>query len=147
MKTASNTNITAGKVAAITDDGKTISQHFGRAMYYEVLTLENGSVTERERREKPAHQHHQHHQDPGVVQLHAESGPAAPGAEVVDTHGAMVAPIRDCEVLISRGMGLGAYESLRGAGLQPIITDVRDIDEAVRQLLSGELADHPERLH
>jgi predicted Fe-Mo cluster-binding NifX family protein len=27
------------KIAAITDDGKTISQHFGRAAYYMVLLL------------------------------------------------------------------------------------------------------------
>ncbi|MGE5602202.1 MAG: NifB/NifX family molybdenum-iron cluster-binding protein [Nitrososphaerales archaeon] len=51
----------------------------------------------------------------------------------------MLAPISDCQVLISRGMGYEACDSLRGAGIQAIITDVRDIDEAVRQYLRGEL--------
>ena len=39
-------------IAIATDDGITISQHFGRAMYYEVLSIENGKVVKRERREK-----------------------------------------------------------------------------------------------
>jgi predicted Fe-Mo cluster-binding NifX family protein len=34
------------KIAAITDDGKTISQHFGRAPYYLVVTVENGQIVD-----------------------------------------------------------------------------------------------------
>jgi predicted Fe-Mo cluster-binding NifX family protein len=30
------------KIALITDDGQTISQHFGRAPYYLVVTIEEG---------------------------------------------------------------------------------------------------------
>lgn len=45
------------KIAAITDDGKTISQHFGRAQYYPVATIENGQIVDRELREKPGHAH------------------------------------------------------------------------------------------
>ena len=33
------------KIAAITDDGTTISQHFGRAPYYVVVTVEAGAGT------------------------------------------------------------------------------------------------------
>ncbi len=136
------------KIALVTDDGKTVSQHFGRAAYYEVLTVENGSVTGRERRDKPAHgHHHQHPHEQGAVHLHESGGSAVAGIEAGNTHGAMLAPITDCQVLISRGMGYGAYDSLRAAGIQPIITDVRDIDEAIAHHLRGELADHPERLH
>ena len=40
------------KIAAITDDGQTISQHFGRAAYYAVLTIEDGKIIAREQREK-----------------------------------------------------------------------------------------------
>ncbi len=40
------------KIAAITDDGKTISQHFGRASHFMVITLEEGQIIERELREK-----------------------------------------------------------------------------------------------
>ena len=33
------------KIAAITDDGQTISMHFGRAQYYLICTVENGEIT------------------------------------------------------------------------------------------------------
>ena len=59
----------------------------------------------------------------------------------------MLETIRDCEVLIARGMGAGAYESMRQAGIRPFVTDVEDIDEAVHTYLDGRLVDHPERLH
>ncbi|MCK7517641.1 MAG: hypothetical protein MZV64_07950 [Ignavibacteriales bacterium] len=53
-------------IAAVTDDGTTISQHFGRAKFYEVLFVENGKVVKRERREKLGHnnfaqEEHHHH--------------------------------------------------------------------------------------
>ena len=45
------------KIAVVTDDGETISQHFGRAQHYVVLTIENGQVTGREMRDKFGHRH------------------------------------------------------------------------------------------
>ncbi len=45
------------KIAVITENGKTISQHFGRAPYYLVFTIEDGKITNREMREKMGHQH------------------------------------------------------------------------------------------
>jgi predicted Fe-Mo cluster-binding NifX family protein len=43
------------KIALITDDGKSISQHFGRAPYYLVVTLEDGKEVNRELRPKQGH--------------------------------------------------------------------------------------------
>ena len=43
------------KIAVITDDGATISRHFGRAPYYAVFTVEDGAVVEREMRDKAGH--------------------------------------------------------------------------------------------
>jgi len=39
------------------------------------------------------------------------------------------------------------YESLRQAGIRPIITDFPLIDEAVQACIEGRLVDHTERLH
>lgn len=39
------------KIGLISEDGVTISQHFGRAPYYLVLTVENGSIVSKEKRE------------------------------------------------------------------------------------------------
>jgi predicted Fe-Mo cluster-binding NifX family protein len=43
------------RIAAITDDGKTISQHFGRAAHYMVVTIENGKIVDRQLRDKLNH--------------------------------------------------------------------------------------------
>jgi predicted Fe-Mo cluster-binding NifX family protein len=43
------------KIAAVTDDGETISQHFGRARYYKVYVVDDGTITGREMRDKAGH--------------------------------------------------------------------------------------------
>ena len=42
------------KIAIVTDDGQSISAHFGRARAYAVLTVRDGAVVERELRPKSA---------------------------------------------------------------------------------------------
>ena len=43
------------KIATVTDDGKTISPHFGRATKYAVLTIEDDRIIARELRDKAGH--------------------------------------------------------------------------------------------
>ena len=43
------------KIAAVSDDGITISQHFGRAAYYVVVTVQNNQIVAREKRDKLGH--------------------------------------------------------------------------------------------
>jgi predicted Fe-Mo cluster-binding NifX family protein len=59
----------------------------------------------------------------------------------------MASAIEDCEALLSRGMGAGAYHSLRSLNIQPKITDIADIETAVLAYADGTLVDHVERLH
>ena len=59
----------------------------------------------------------------------------------------MIDPISDCQALITRGMGMGANLSLKEHGIQPIITDIHDIQAALDAYLAGTLIDHPEKLH
>ncbi len=129
------------KIAAVTEDGVTISQHFGRAPYYVVLTIEDGQVVGREQREKVAHGRG------AEGHVHVEGQVHGFDAASQDTHGRMAAPIADCQVLLARGMGSGAYASLQQAGIRPVVTDVADIDAAVHAYLAGGLMDHVEKLH
>jgi predicted Fe-Mo cluster-binding NifX family protein len=59
----------------------------------------------------------------------------------------MAAAISDCEVMIVGGMGRPAYASLKARGIEPIITSLRDIDEAVQAYIDGTLDNLMERLH
>lgn len=128
------------KVACVTDDGRTISQHFGRAAYYAVLTVEDGDVVERELRDKVGHQHFAS-QDQDSSQHHGLD------AASHNKHVSMAKVISDCEALLCRGMGYGAYASMQQLEIKPVVTDVEDIEEAVQAYVEGRLQDHPEKLH
>jgi predicted Fe-Mo cluster-binding NifX family protein len=130
------------KIATVTDDGKTVSQHFGRANYYAVLTIENGQIVQREMREKFSHKHfasETHDHEPG--QRHGFD------SESHSRHAQMSQTIVDCEALICRGMGAGAYESMQERGIRPIVTDIEAIDDAAMAYAGGVLVDHIEKLH
>jgi predicted Fe-Mo cluster-binding NifX family protein len=134
------------KIAVITDDEQTISQHFGRAPYYLVATIENGQIVKRERRDKLGHAHFSN--EPHAEEAH-EADPRGHGFDPAaqNRHTRMAEAIADCEVLLCRGMGAGAYESMKQAGIRPIVTDIPDIGEAVQSYLAGNLVDRVERLH
>jgi len=131
------------KIAAITDDGKTISQHFGRAAYYLVSTVENGQIVIQELRDKLGHTHF-------MNEPHAEESPGQPHGMDSASHNKhlqMSEAITDCEALLCRGMGMGAYESMRQRGIRPVVTDIISIDEAVMAYVQGNIVDQVERLH
>lgn len=133
------------KIAFITDDGTSISQHFGRASHYLVVAIENGKEISREMRNKLGHAHfaqdahsheHEHH-----GQGHGHD------AESHNKHVRMAEAIADCETLVCRGMGAGAYQSMQVQGIRPVVTDIASIDAALNAYLGGNLNDHPEKLH
>lgn len=135
------------KIAFVTDDGKTISQHFGRARFYEILSVENGKVIAREQRDKIGHA-----QFAGNGQSHEEHGQNHDerhgyDADAQDRHSRMAQAIMDCQYLVVGGMGAGAYESMQHEGIKPIVTDLSSIDEAVQAHIAGTLKDYTEYLH
>jgi predicted Fe-Mo cluster-binding NifX family protein len=133
------------KIAVITDDGTSISQHFGWAPYYIVFSVENGKIMSKEKREKAGHHnlgggHHEGHQAAGEKQT------VDPVAD--SRHGSMMQNISDCQILIAGGMGYPAYMSLKSRNIDVIITDVADIDQAVKLYLENQLVNlREERLH
>ena len=130
------------KIAAVSDDGVTISQHFGRAPFYVVVTVEEGKVVNKETREKAGHHTFAaHHADVKPGERHGYDA----GAQV--RHANMVSTISDCQIVLVGGMGWGAYESMKSNNIEPIATDVRDIDDAVQRYIDGKLENLMERLH
>jgi len=130
------------KIAAVTNDGLTISQHFGRATHYAVLTVEDSKIIKREMRDKLGHSHFA-----GQEQRHEQGQRHGFGPEAQDRHTRMIHAIEDCQVLLARGMGWGARKSLEQAGIKAILTDVADIEAAVKAYVAGEIVDHTELLH
>ncbi|MFC1949079.1 NifB/NifX family molybdenum-iron cluster-binding protein [Chloroflexota bacterium] len=130
------------KIAVITDDEITVSQHFGRAPLYLVVTAEDGRVTGKETRDKAGHHTFAaHHTELAPGEKHGYDS----GAQT--RHASMAEAIADCQVLISGGMGWGAYESMKSYDIEPVVTDISNIDEAVELYLAGNLPNLMDRLH
>jgi len=133
------------KIAAVSEDGVTISQHFGRAPFYVVLTIEDGKIISRETRDKMSHAQFagEPHEEP-----HGEDprGHGFAPAEQ-DRHFRMAEAIRDCQFLLARGMGAGAYYSMEQVGIRPILTDIVSIDKGALEAAQGIIVDQKEKLH
>lgn len=127
------------KIAFVTNDGETISQHFGRSRYFKIYTIEDKKVTNTEMRERgtghfaqqPQPVHDEPHTDP--------MGRHGFGAAASSRHSMMAAEISDCDMLVAGGMGAGAYESFKAAGLDVVLTDKMIIEEAVQAQIDGDL--------
>ncbi len=122
------------KIAFVADDAHTISSHFGRAPQVVVVTVEDGREVAREVRSKEAHgqgheQDHDHSHDHGHHQR---------------DHSSKFEPMRDCNVLVVRGMGGPAFDHARSMGLEVYMTAEKNIDAALAAYLTGKL-DHDER--
>lgn len=130
------------KIAIATDDGRTVSSHFGRASRYAVLAVEGGAVVSREMRSKFS-------PHGSGVETHAEigTGPHGVGPASDARHDQMAATIADCAAIICGGMGRGAYDRMTANGIRPIVTDLQDVDEAAIECAAGRIVDHAERLH
>jgi predicted Fe-Mo cluster-binding NifX family protein len=98
------------KIAAVTDDNETISQHFGRAKKYSVLTIDERRIIARKLREKANHQdfqregldgQHQQQDDPRDRGFSRHSG---------EKHKLMFATINNCQIVLARGMGQGSIQ-------------------------------------
>ena len=129
------------KIAVVTDDGTTISQHFGRAMFYVVSTVEGEKVVSKEKRAKAGHRTF------AAQEQHPPGERHGFDAASQDKHRSMADTIADCQVLLAGGMGMGAYESLKSYNIQSIVTDVENIDKAVQLYVDGKLPNLMERLH
>ena len=123
------------KIAFVTDDGKTINSHFGRANSYLVVEIESGKEVNRELREKLGHQHFSHSED--HHDQHASSHGFDPASQ--SRHASMLEAINDCELVICGGMGQGAYTSITAAGKKIIMVNDMDINQALEAYIKGEL--------
>ena len=131
------------KIAVISDDGVTISQHFGRAEMYVVLTIKDGQVVAEEKRPKLGHRAFAG----GPHEELDAQGRHGFGAGAQSRHEQMATAISDCQALIAGGMGWGARESLQQLGIEVVITDVEDGREAALRHAGGNLPNLVDRLH
>jgi predicted Fe-Mo cluster-binding NifX family protein len=114
------------KVAIAADaaeESTRVSEHFGRARYFLIYEVVGDSVSFVEARANPKAQGHGHF------------------------HEAILPVLEDVEVVISAGMGRGAYSHLIAEDKKVVITSAIPAREAVEKFARGELKHEPERIH
>jgi len=130
------------KIAIVSEDGQTISKHFGRAENYVVVSLDKDNIVERKSLPKQGLCH-----SPGRHQGRLDPRGRGFGRNAEHSHELMFENIRDCDVVLSRGMGRGAYLGLQSLGIRPILTDIADIETAVQAVMDDTIIDHVDQLH
>jgi hypothetical protein len=135
------------KIAIATDDGRTISPHFGEAKKYIVITIEDGFIILWETLAKANHQDSKRDGLDGQHRRRDDICGEGFGRQSVDNHKLIFETINDCQVVLARGMRRGVYIGLRQMDVQPILTDIREIYLAVQAVIDGSIKDHPERMH
>jgi predicted Fe-Mo cluster-binding NifX family protein len=114
------------KIAIASDDKKTISHHFGKASGFVIFDIQDGKVITQEYKEN-------------IGKNNGECGSC--------NHSAMINNIKDCEAVISYGMGQRIYDDLIKNKIKPIVTEVENVDEALNQFLKKNLKNATEKLH
>ncbi len=117
------------RVALPTNDGVSISPHFGRSAGFLVFEIEDGRIMSRELRENAM----QHSHGAGEGAQHA-------GEHQSHGHAGLIAPLAGCDVVLCAGMGWRAAEALKAAG----IADIRFVapgpaEDTVAAFLAGKL--------
>jgi predicted Fe-Mo cluster-binding NifX family protein len=117
------------KLAVPTQDGTSISGHFGRSKSFLVFEVEDHKIVGRSMRENTftAHakgecQGPEHHEQP-------------------HGHSEIVEALRDCEAVLCYGMGWRAAEALKEGGIQVfVLQEEVSPEEAVKRFVAGSLS-------
>lgn len=114
------------KVAVASDDGKHISHHFGRALGFEVFEIKDNKIINRKYRAN-------------IGKSSGECGSC--------NHSLMIQNIKDCDIVISYGMGQGIYRDLAENDIKPVITEEITVNDAINKFIKNELNNRLDKLH
>jgi predicted Fe-Mo cluster-binding NifX family protein len=117
------------KIAVSSDDGKTISSHFGRSRGFAIYDLEDDRLSSVEFRTHSFGRHAHGGSGAGHAQRHH--------------HGPLLARLDDCDVIIAHGMGHRIYDDLVRGGKQVFVTSETEVETAVQGFKDNTLAHDP----
>ena len=120
------------KIGVASNDQRSIAQHFGRTKGFVIVELVDGNITSRDYREN-------------VFTNHLQQGEHEHQENHGHSHTGILTALKDCDVVIARGMGRRIYEDLRGVNIESLITDIATVDDALAAYVSGTLIDNPEK--
>ncbi len=130
---ASNDGWFTGKIAVATNNGRQVTGHIGKCRAFMIFDIDGDKIIHTEMRENIFTHHrmqgHEHHH--GEHQHEEGHG--------MHSHTGLINGLNDCSYLISQGGGWRVVEDLRNNKIEPLLTEVEEIDEAVDKFIKGEL--------
>ena len=121
------------KIGIPTNDGTSISEHFGRSAAFLIFETENGQIKSRELKSN------------GEKHSHAQGACDHHSTEIKPhNHAGILAALEGCELVICAGMGRRAAEALQGCGTQIVVVAPASADETVAAYLAGKLTTQKE---
>ena len=118
------------KIAVASNDEIKIADHFGKTRGFVIYSIEEGKICDRQFRINDFTGHARGLEDKN----HSH-----------DRHSPIPKALRDCDAVISRGMGWRIYSELQNIGIQTLIVDEDDTSEAVKKYIEKRLVNHPEK--
>jgi predicted Fe-Mo cluster-binding NifX family protein len=117
------------KIAIPTMDGHSISAHFGKSKAFLVFETEGAAVKTRELRDNDQHK-------PQIAGQDSHSHEAGHHHD----HGGFTRLLGDCQAVIVRGMGAGAVQALRSAGIRIyLVEETCSPEAALARFANGQL--------
>lgn len=155
------------KIAIATNDGKTVSNHFGPTKEYLVVTVADGIVIHTETREKynhhrGSHDEGEHHHNLDHEHHHDHNHGTGRGLHHHDHddddhehghhhdkhhHNRMIENILDCQYMLVKSMGFPVHDALEAENIKPILTNIKKIDDAVAAVIDGTIDNNTQYLH
>jgi predicted Fe-Mo cluster-binding NifX family protein len=114
------------KIAVASDDRKTISHHFGSALGFEIFEIKDNKIVKQEYRKN-------------IGKSSGECGSC--------NHDVMIDNIKDCDVIISYGMGRRIYDDLTKNNIQAVVTEEKTVNEAINKFIKNKLNNRLDKLH
>ncbi len=122
-----------GKIAVATDNGTHVTGHIGRCRAFMIFEIDGDNIIHTEMRENVF----THHRMPGHEPNNGEHHHGED--HEMHSHTGLINGLRDCGYLISQGGGWRVVEDLRNNNIEPLFTDVEQMDEVVNKFIKGEL--------
>jgi len=116
------------KIAVASEDGVSISRHFGRSRSFLIFEVEGQKIVGRTVRDNTFTAHARGECQQGVEHNHHHG------------HGAIVEALKDCQAVLCYGMGWRAAEELKQNGIQAfLVPNEIPPEDAVNKHLTGDL--------
>lgn len=114
------------KVAIASDDKIGISHHFGRAKGFMIFEIVDDKIIGESYREN-------------VGKSNGKCGSC--------NHSMMIDNIKDCQVIISYGMGQHIYSDLMKNNIKAVVTEEKNVNDALKKFINKNLKNRIDKLH